>query len=350
MEETMGKRIVANRKRLGITQDRLAEQLGVTAQAVSKWENDQSCPDITMIPKLAELFGISADELLGMEKKEQKQETVFAGEIVEAKPENDKHENDGLHFQNGLWELRWDAGKKNSVGLAVWVLLVGGLMLASSLCIWNVGMWDILWPSGLVVFGLFGLFPKFSFFRLGCGLFGAYFLLNNLNVMPFDLDKGILLPVFLLLFGLSLLVDAMRKPSRSRFSVRHNGKEVTGEDGRHRSFCDVEGERFQCSMAFGEDTHYIHLPRLCSGTADVSFGELTVDLSGCETVAEDCRVEVNCSFGQLNLLVPSRYRVEADTSTAFASMEYEGRPDTAPQGVINLTANASFGEISVQYI
>ena len=50
MEETMGKRIAACRKQLGLTQDALAEQLGVTAQDVSKWENDQSCPDITMIP------------------------------------------------------------------------------------------------------------------------------------------------------------------------------------------------------------------------------------------------------------------------------------------------------------
>ena len=59
MEETMGKRIAACRKQLGLTQDALAEQLGVTAQAVSKWENDQSCPDITMIPKLAKLFSIT---------------------------------------------------------------------------------------------------------------------------------------------------------------------------------------------------------------------------------------------------------------------------------------------------
>ena len=69
MEETLGKRIVAHRKRLGLTQDRLAELLGVTAQAVSKWENDQSCPDIATLPRLAEIFGISTDELLGMEKK-----------------------------------------------------------------------------------------------------------------------------------------------------------------------------------------------------------------------------------------------------------------------------------------
>ena len=67
MEQTMGKRIAACRKRMGLTQDALAEQLGVTAQAVSKWENDQSCPDITMIPKLANLFSITTDELLGVE-------------------------------------------------------------------------------------------------------------------------------------------------------------------------------------------------------------------------------------------------------------------------------------------
>ena len=65
MEQTLGKRIMENRKRLGWTQDRLAEQMGVSAQAVSKWENDQSCPDISLLPKLAELFGITVDELLG---------------------------------------------------------------------------------------------------------------------------------------------------------------------------------------------------------------------------------------------------------------------------------------------
>ena len=63
MEQTLGKRIVANRKRIGLTQEQLAEQLGVTAQAVSKWENDQSCPDITILPQLADIFGISTDAL-----------------------------------------------------------------------------------------------------------------------------------------------------------------------------------------------------------------------------------------------------------------------------------------------
>lgn len=70
MEETLGKRISFHRKRLGLTQDALAEKMGVTAQAVSKWENDQSCPDITILPKLSQVFGITTDALLGIESPE----------------------------------------------------------------------------------------------------------------------------------------------------------------------------------------------------------------------------------------------------------------------------------------
>ena len=67
MESTLGKRIAAYRKQMGLTQDQLAEKLGLTAQAVSKWENDQTCPDISLLPPLATLFGISVDQLLSNE-------------------------------------------------------------------------------------------------------------------------------------------------------------------------------------------------------------------------------------------------------------------------------------------
>ena len=64
MENSLGKRIQAARKRLGMTQEQLAEKLGVSGQAVSKWESDISCPDITALPTLADIFGLSVDELL----------------------------------------------------------------------------------------------------------------------------------------------------------------------------------------------------------------------------------------------------------------------------------------------
>ena len=67
--ETMGKRIAAFRKRRGLTQDQLAEQLGISAQAVSKWETDLSCPDIGLLPQLAEILEVSLDDLFGVEKR-----------------------------------------------------------------------------------------------------------------------------------------------------------------------------------------------------------------------------------------------------------------------------------------
>lgn len=60
---TIGMKIAECRKALGITQSALAEKLDVTNQAVSKWENDQCYPDVTLLPKLAAIFEISIDEL-----------------------------------------------------------------------------------------------------------------------------------------------------------------------------------------------------------------------------------------------------------------------------------------------
>ena len=65
MNETIGSRIAALRRKKNMTQEELAAALGVTPQAVSKWENDLSCPDITLLPQLAKLLGVSVDELLG---------------------------------------------------------------------------------------------------------------------------------------------------------------------------------------------------------------------------------------------------------------------------------------------
>ena len=71
MEHTLGKRIAALRRDKGLKQDELAQQLGVTPQAVSKWENDQTCPDITLLPKLAQILGVSVDELLSGKSQEE---------------------------------------------------------------------------------------------------------------------------------------------------------------------------------------------------------------------------------------------------------------------------------------
>lgn len=55
------------RREKGITQEELASVLGVSNQAVSKWESAQCCPDITLLPELAKYFNVSVDKLLGYE-------------------------------------------------------------------------------------------------------------------------------------------------------------------------------------------------------------------------------------------------------------------------------------------
>ncbi len=65
MNQTLGSRIAELRRKKNMTQEELAAELGVTPQAVSKWENDLSCPDIALLPQLARLFDVTTDELLG---------------------------------------------------------------------------------------------------------------------------------------------------------------------------------------------------------------------------------------------------------------------------------------------
>ena len=66
MKETMGQIIKRLRKERGFTQEELAEQIGVTFQAVSKWENDTGMPDISQVIPLATVFDVSTDELFGL--------------------------------------------------------------------------------------------------------------------------------------------------------------------------------------------------------------------------------------------------------------------------------------------
>lgn len=74
MNETIGQIIKRLRKERNFTQEELAEQLGVTFQAVSKWENDTGMPDISQIVPLASVFGVSTDLLFGLSGKNSAEE------------------------------------------------------------------------------------------------------------------------------------------------------------------------------------------------------------------------------------------------------------------------------------
>ena len=68
MQETFGQRFQRLRKNANLTQEEVATTLNITAQAVSKWENDVSAPDISVLVELSNILSVSLDELLGKQK------------------------------------------------------------------------------------------------------------------------------------------------------------------------------------------------------------------------------------------------------------------------------------------
>ncbi|MBQ7120722.1 MAG: helix-turn-helix transcriptional regulator [Clostridia bacterium] len=74
MEINIGNKIKELRKKRKITQEQLAECIGVSFQAVSKWENNIALPDITLVPVLAQFFGVSTDELFSYDSTEKDNE------------------------------------------------------------------------------------------------------------------------------------------------------------------------------------------------------------------------------------------------------------------------------------
>lgn len=66
----LGENIRKFRKEMNLTQEELADKIGVTYQAVSKWENAQSAPDVSFLPMLADLFGCSIDDLFSYTSKQ----------------------------------------------------------------------------------------------------------------------------------------------------------------------------------------------------------------------------------------------------------------------------------------
>ena len=83
--KTLGTKISELRKSKGLTQEQLAIQLNVSSQAVSKWENDLSIPDLPILIELSNIFNVTLDELI---KQQERQEIVKVIEPEQRKPIN----------------------------------------------------------------------------------------------------------------------------------------------------------------------------------------------------------------------------------------------------------------------
>lgn len=126
--DTLGKRIMALRKAAGMTQEQVAERLGVSPQAVSKWENDVSCPDVTMIPRIARLFNVSTDELLGLK----------ASTVRPADTSSYSHGNGGCCKSSSATQ---------GIGFGLLLIVLGIAYLVSRSTNASFNIWGILWPQ-----------------------------------------------------------------------------------------------------------------------------------------------------------------------------------------------------------
>ena len=104
MKLTIGENIRSFRKKNDLTQETLADRLGVTYQSISRWENGTTYPDLELIPAIAEVFAVTVDELLGMPQIKKEKRAVEA--FDELRRECMKRDYDADKIANLLRDIR----------------------------------------------------------------------------------------------------------------------------------------------------------------------------------------------------------------------------------------------------
>ena len=121
-QKAMGEFIAALRKANGLTQKQLAEKLGVSDKSVSRWERGDGAPDLALIPVIAEVFGVSCDELLRGERRPPDAEAGAAPAGPDPKAEKQR-----------AWLLRSTLYRFRSKSIAAIALAVAGVCVAAGI-------------------------------------------------------------------------------------------------------------------------------------------------------------------------------------------------------------------------
>lgn len=313
---TMGKRIMALRKAAGMTQEQLAEKLGVSPQAVSKWENDISCPDISALPLIASLFGVSTDQLLGIKEP--------------ARP-NDP-------------PAKKSAVRGIGIGPGILLIVLGAAFLISRTVELPFALWDVLWPAVLMGLSISVAIEHRSVLFLGAAFFCLYQLLRPLAIDMPPLHWNAIWPTALILIGLEIV---LRRLFPSVFRSTKQPPEGHRFSGRSVCSYGLQDGFISCDTAFGEEHRAEDGCEIKGGNIKTSFGECTLDLSRC-TFAPNAEFFAEVSFGSLNIILPQNIKVVADTANSLGSTDIHGEPaeNALP---ITLSGKVSFGSIEISY-
>ena len=330
-QQSMGKRIMQLRKEKGYTQEQLAEMMGVSAQAVSKWENDVSCPDISILPQLAEKLGVSTDELLGVKPIEPK--------VVIVDGQNKK---DG----DGSFSVSWDGAKnvkKDGVWFAVLMIVLGIAFLLQRLNLVSFGIWGVIWPAVIIGLGISWMVKRFSFFSLAVAGLGVYFLLFNLGMISLVLTWGIIWPSLLVLLGLTILYEALI-PHKDKCCGVH----FSGDKNKRSQYREENGfVSYECS--FSEENRKVAAEDFLGGDIEISFGKSELDLTNIKRVNQNAKLDVDVSFATFDLIVPKTMRVFLKSDKSFGSIQMNGEPNPDASLAINVDGDVSFGSMNIYY-
>ena len=205
--EKMARFITELRKSKGLTQKELAQQLGITDKAVSKWERGLSCPDISLLTTLSDILGITTSELLNGEKAE---ESVALD--VEIIVEN------SLQYANTVTNKKW-RNIRVALAIMISVLSILGIIVCSIVNLAITGNLTWAWfPISALVFAWQIVMPVIVFGKKGVSIslvlvsfliIPFLFVLENIIgveklIMPIGIPVSILSIIYL--WGVYLLV------------------------------------------------------------------------------------------------------------------------------------------------
>jgi predicted membrane protein len=235
--------------------------------------------------------------------------------------------------------------KLNKSVTATTLVLAGLLILGHNLGIVSDYFYRIFisWPMLLIVLGITSLLKRTfwpSCIFLGTGV---YFLLSRIigvDGFPWMANYW---PLFLILLGLIILFHRHRMPySRCHHHARLNGRARRTEqiiDG----FVTVD-------ISFGNSRHIVLDPVFRGADLDSSFGAIALDLRRTSLEAPETYIDVNCSFGGVEIFVPSHWCLLSEIDNAFGSCEdkrYVSQEiDTAHKLIIR--GDISFGSLIIK--
>lgn len=350
-KETLGKRIAALRKEKGLTQEQLAEKVGVSAQAVSKWENDVSCPDITLLPLLADLFDVSVDELLGVKP-------IEPHVIILDKDEMPKDEKKDKSF-SFEWNKHRDSGKWFTIAICIGLIMICTFFLLHSFA----GMfpyidtaevtlkgWDYAWPLIVFTLGLASIRHSITFSAVLMAI-GGYETVRRI-LLGYGIAQLPTIPWYVILMIIAivmLLTTIFGRKWYLRKKQREMNKSSVNGDRRPTMEYSDDNNYLKADMSFGNN--YITYDRdvLCGGAIDSNFGDYTVDLRKVITFTQDCLLKVDQNFGNITILLPKNVKLVKSSDTSFAAFTCSGDPDPDATQTLIIRADVNFGTLQVKY-